>query len=70
MNFSGIIIGAATFLCIGMFHPIVIKAEYHFGVELKAGFGLLSPDTGGTDHTNPFYFHGGPTFGIGINIEA
>lgn len=32
MNFSGIIIGAATFLCIGMFHPIVIKAEYHFGV--------------------------------------
>ena len=32
MYFSGIIIGAATFLCIGMFHPIVIKAEYHFGV--------------------------------------
>ena len=32
MNFSGIIIGAATFICIGLFHPIVIKAEYHFGV--------------------------------------
>lgn len=32
MNLLGIIIGAATFLCIGLFHPIVIKAEYHFGV--------------------------------------
>ena len=31
MNFSGIIVGLATFLIIGIFHPIVIKAEYHFG---------------------------------------
>lgn len=31
MNFTGLIIGAATFLSIGVFHPIVIKAEYHFG---------------------------------------
>lgn len=31
MNFSGIIIGLATFLIIGLFHPIVIKAEYHLG---------------------------------------
>lgn len=40
------------------------------GVELKAGFGLLAPHTGGTDRDKPLYFHGGPTFGIGINIEA
>ena len=40
------------------------------GVELKAGFGLLSPNTDGTDHSNTFYFHGGPTFSIGFNIEA
>ena len=33
MNFTGLIIGAATFLCIGVFHPIVIKAEYHFGTD-------------------------------------
>lgn len=33
MNFFGIIIGASAFLCIGMFHPIVIKAEYHLGVR-------------------------------------
>ena len=33
MNFTGIIIGISSFLCIGLFHPIVIKAEYHFGVR-------------------------------------
>jgi hypothetical protein len=32
MNFTGLIIGVATFLCIGLFHPLVIKAEYHLGV--------------------------------------
>ena len=32
LNFSGLIIGAVTFLIIGFFHPIVIKAEYYFGV--------------------------------------
>ena len=32
-NFSGIIIGVATFLIIGLFHPLVIKAEYHVGVK-------------------------------------
>ena len=31
MNYSGIIIGLSTFLTIGAFHPLVIKAEYHFG---------------------------------------
>ena len=31
MNFEGIAVGLATFLIIGIFHPVVIKAEYHFG---------------------------------------
>lgn len=31
MNFSGIIVGAATFLIIGLCHPLVIKMEYHWG---------------------------------------
>lgn len=31
MNLQGILIGLATFLTIGIFHPIVIKAEYYFG---------------------------------------
>mgnify|MGYP002623823601 CR=1 FL=1 len=38
MNFEGIIIGLATFLTIGIFHPIVIKAEYHFGNRCWWGF--------------------------------
>ncbi|MBO4307980.1 MAG: hypothetical protein J5848_06700 [Bacteroidales bacterium] len=37
------------------------------GLELKAGFGLLSPGTGGS---NSSYFHIGPTFCLGLNIEA
>ncbi len=32
MNYEGLIIGVATFLIIGLFHPIVIKAEYYWGV--------------------------------------
>ena len=32
-NFSGIIIGVATFLIIGLFHTLVIKAEYYIGVK-------------------------------------
>jgi branched-subunit amino acid transport protein len=33
LNFSGVEIGAATFLIIGLFHPLVIKAEYYIGVK-------------------------------------
>lgn len=33
MYFLGLIIAVATFLVIGAFHPIVIKAEYHFGTK-------------------------------------
>ena len=33
MNYTGIIVGLATFLIIGIFHPIVIKAEYYLGVK-------------------------------------
>ncbi|MBO7301558.1 MAG: DUF4491 family protein [Bacteroidaceae bacterium] len=33
LNFFGIIIGVATFLVIGLFHPLVIKAEYYIGVK-------------------------------------
>ena len=49
MNFTGIIVGLATFLIIGVFHPIVIKAEYYLGTRcwwmfLLAGiiFGAIS----------------------------
>lgn len=41
MSLTGIIIGAATFLTIGAFHPLVIKAEYHLGVGSWWGFLLV-----------------------------
>ena len=33
LSFWGILIGVISFASIGVFHPIVIKAEYHFGKE-------------------------------------
>ena len=33
MNYVCIIIGLATFLIIGLFHPLVIKGEYYFGTR-------------------------------------
>lgn len=32
-NLTGLIIGVVTFLIIGLFHPLVIKAEYYLGVK-------------------------------------
>jgi hypothetical protein len=33
MHFTGIIIAICTFLTIGIWHPIVIKTEYHWGTR-------------------------------------
>ena len=48
MNYTGIIIGlgtfliiGGTFLIIGIFHPIVIKAEYYFGKRCWWAFLLV-----------------------------
>ena len=38
---EGIIIGISTFLIIGLFHPIVIKAEYYWGTRCWWIFLLL-----------------------------
>lgn len=40
MYFTGLIIGVATFLIIGIFHPLVIKGEYWFGVKIWWIFAL------------------------------
>lgn len=32
-HWSGLIIGICTFLIIGLFHPIVVKAEYYWGTK-------------------------------------
>ena len=41
MYFTGIIIAISTFLVIGIFHPIVIKVEYHTGTRYWWIFLLL-----------------------------
>ncbi|MCI7338351.1 MAG: DUF4491 family protein [Bacteroidales bacterium] len=41
MNYSGLIIAIITFLVIGLFHPIVIKSEYYFGVRCWWIFALV-----------------------------
>ena len=33
LNFDGLLIGIVTFLIIGFFHPIVVKAEYYWGTK-------------------------------------
>jgi len=39
--FTGIIIAISTFLIIGLFHPLVIKVEYHTGTRYWWVFLLL-----------------------------
>ncbi len=46
MYFTGIIIAVCTFLTIGIWHPIVIKTEYHWGtwpwvIYLIIGIGCI-----------------------------
>lgn len=55
LNFAGLAVGLGAFLTIGVFHPIVIKCEYHFGVKcwwwflvaglIFAGLSLAVEDT-------------------------
>ncbi len=33
LNFIGLIVAVSTFVIIGLFHPIVIKSEYYWGVK-------------------------------------
>lgn len=33
MNLTGLLVGLSTFLIIGLFHPLVVKAEYYIGVK-------------------------------------
>lgn len=39
--FKGLIIGIATFLIIGVFHPLVIKGEYYFGTKSWIAFLIM-----------------------------
>lgn len=41
MYFEGLIIAVVTFFIIGVFHPIVIKSEYYWGVKCWPLFAVL-----------------------------
>ena len=41
MNIQGIILGLSAFLCIGLFHPVVINTEYYFGVKIWPVFLII-----------------------------
>ena len=41
MNLSGIFLGLVAFLCIGLFHPLVIKGEYYFGTKCWCFFAVM-----------------------------
>jgi hypothetical protein len=34
VNTQGVVIGLAAFIIIGIFHPIVVKAEYYVGIRV------------------------------------
>ena len=40
-HLSGLVIGIMTFLIIGLFHPVVVKAEYYWGTRCWWIFLLL-----------------------------
>lgn len=47
MHIDGPLIGLATFLIIGVFHPVVVKTEYYYGTRpwwifLLTGIGCVS----------------------------
>ncbi len=41
MMLDGLLIGIGTFLIIGLLHPVVIKAEYHWGKNIWPVFLIL-----------------------------
>ena len=40
-HLTGLVIGICTFLIIGLFHPVVVKAEYYWGTKCWWIFLLL-----------------------------
>ena len=44
-NLTGLVIGLGTFVIIGLFHPLVIKGEYYFGVRIWWIFLLMGLGT-------------------------
>lgn len=44
-NLTGVTLGLCSFLIIGIFHPMVIKGEYYFGVKCWWAFFIMGLST-------------------------
>ena len=40
ISFYGLIVGLCTFLIIGLFHPLVIKGYYYYGLKVRVWFAV------------------------------
>ena len=52
LHWEGILIGICTFLIIGLFHPVVVKAEYYWGTRCWWIFSTIG-------HRRPYRFRAG-----------
>jgi hypothetical protein len=55
-SFDGMLLGAALFLIIGLFHPVVIKAEYYVGTRIWPLFALSGAAALGASLFTPGFF--------------
>ncbi|MDE5628232.1 MAG: DUF4491 family protein [Muribaculaceae bacterium] len=62
LNLEGLLVGLATFLIIGVFHPLVIKGEYYFGTSCWKAFLALGIVTG----IASLFLHGVPGILAGV----
>jgi uncharacterized membrane protein len=65
-HLTGVIIGLVTFLIIGLFHPLVIKGEYYFGVKCWWAFVL----SGIAGIVAAVYFHDNTIVSVSCGVFA
>jgi hypothetical protein len=65
-HLTGLLIGFITFLIIGLFHPLVIKGEYYFGVKCWWAFAFL----GVAGVAASVYFHDDMIISVSCGVFA
>jgi hypothetical protein len=63
---TGVLVGFITFLIIGLFHPLVIKGEYYFGVKCWWVFALM----GIAGIALSIWFHGNTVVSVSCGVFA
>jgi hypothetical protein len=65
-HLTGVLVGLVTFLIIGLFHPLVIKGEYYFGVKCWWVFALF----GIAGIAASVYFYGNTVVSVSCGVFA